>query len=90
MKPVILLTGKSGQVGSQLHRLLPKLGTVIAPDHKELNLSNADAIRRTFRDLQPHLIVNPAAYTAVDAAEHDEAAAYAINAQAPGVLRARL
>lgn len=86
MKPTILLTGKNGQVGSELVHLLPGLGEVIAPDRHELDLLDADDIRRAVRDIRPQLIVNAAAYTAVDAAESDEANAYAINANAPAVL----
>lgn len=86
MKQTILLTGKTGQIGSQLYPLLTNLGEVVAPARNELDLSNADAIRRVVRHLQPKLIVNAAAYTAVDAAESNEALAYAINAEAPAVL----
>lgn len=86
MKPTILLTGKTGQVGSELHRLLPQLGRVVAPDRKELDLLDPDTIRRTVRDIRPQLVVNAAAYTAVDAAEKDQASAYAINAEAVRVL----
>jgi dTDP-4-dehydrorhamnose reductase len=86
MRPRILLTGKTGQIGSQLHRLLPQLGEVIAPDRKELDLSDSDAVSRFVRDVRPELIVNAAAYTAVDAAETDQAKAFAINAEAPGIL----
>ncbi len=86
MKPTILLTGKTGQVGSELHRLLPQLGRVVAPDRKELDLLDPDTIRRTVRDIRPQLLVNAAAYTAVDAAEKDQASAHAINAEAVRVL----
>jgi len=86
MKSRILLTGGTGQVGAELSRLLPELGELAAPGHLELDLANADSIRRTVRDLQPHLIVNAAAYTKVDQAEREESAAYAVNAEAPAVL----
>lgn len=86
MNPTILLTGRTGQIGSQLRPLLSNFGEVVAPDRDELNLSNADAVRRTVRDLRPRLIVNAAAYTFVDAAETHEALAYAINAEAPAIL----
>jgi dTDP-4-dehydrorhamnose reductase len=86
MKPTILLTGKNGQIGSELLRLLPELGEVIAPDKRELDLLDADSIRRAVGAFRPQLIVNAAAYTAVDAAETDEANAYAINAQAPALM----
>jgi dTDP-4-dehydrorhamnose reductase len=86
MKPTILLTGKSGQLGSELNRLLPKLGDVIAPDRNELDLREPEKIRQVMRNAKPRLVVNAAAYTAVDAAETDEANALAVNGEAPGLL----
>jgi len=86
MKPVILLTGKNGQVGGELLRLLPQLGEVVAPGHDQLDLSNPSDIRRTIREVRPQLIVNAAAYTAVDAAEKNESNAYALNTDAPAML----
>ena len=86
MKRSILLTGKTGQVGSELFRLLPLLGEVVAPDRLDLDLRNLDSIRRVVRDIRPQIIVNAAAFTAVDAAETREAEAHVINAIAPGVL----
>jgi len=86
MKPTILLTGKTGQLGSELNMLLPKLGEVIAPERKELDLLDPEKIRRVMRDAKPDLVVNAAAYTAVDAAETDQPNALAINAEAPRLL----
>ena len=86
MKRTILLTGRTGQVGSELLRLLPEIGDVVAPDRHELDLLNPDSIRRVVREIRPELIINPAAFTAVDAAETQEAEAQAVNANAPGVL----
>ena len=86
MKPTILLTGKTGQLGSELNRLLPKLGELIAPERNELDLRHPEKSRQILRSANPQLIVNAAAYTGVDAAETDEAAALAVNAEAPGVL----
>jgi dTDP-4-dehydrorhamnose reductase len=86
MKPVILLTGKNGQIGGVLLRLLPQLGEVVALGHDQLDLSNPADICRTIREVRPQLIVNAAAYTAVDAAENDQSNAYAINAEAPALL----
>jgi dTDP-4-dehydrorhamnose reductase len=86
MKPVILLTGKTGQVGSELLRLLPSVGEVVAPGRPELDLLDTGSIRRVVREIRPELIVNAAAYTAVDAAESHEAEAYTINATAPAVF----
>lgn len=82
----ILLTGKNGQVGWELQRTLAPLGRVIALDAEDLDLADADAIRRKVREIQPHLIVNPAAYTAVDKAESEPELAMAINGIAPGVF----
>src|SRR5438874_9270040 len=86
MRPTILLVGRTGQIGSHLHQLLPNLGTVVAPDRRELDLADVDAIRRAIHDVRPQIIVNAAAYTAVDAAEADEAAAFSLNAEAPALL----
>ena len=80
MKPRILLTGKTGQLGSELGRLLPTLGEVIAPERKELDLREPETIRQIMRTAKPQLVVNAAAYTAVDEAETDQATALAVNA----------
>lgn len=82
----ILVTGRNGQVGSALQQALAGLGEIIAFDRTQLDLSNVDAIREVVRSIHPNLIVNAAAYTAVDQAESDEAMAHRINAEAPGVL----
>ena len=86
MKPKILLTGKNGQVGAELQRFLPQLGEVIALGRQELDLSRPDDLRGMIRTVCPNLIVNAAAYTAVDQAEKEEAIARAINADAPAVM----
>lgn len=86
MKPTILLTGKMGQVGFELNRSLSLLGRVFAPDHRDLDLLNPGSVRSAIRDTRPQLIVNAAAYTAVDAAENDESKAYAINAEVLALL----
>lgn len=86
MRPVILLTGRRGQVGSALLPLLSQLGEVVAPDRGQLDLSKPDGVRRTIREVRPQLIVNAAAYTAVDRAETDEATAQLVNAGAPEVM----
>lgn len=82
----ILLTGKNGQVGFELQRALAPLGQVTAVDSGDCDLADADALRALVRRVKPQLIVNPAAYTAVDKAESDPAQATAVNAIAPGVL----
>ena len=86
MSAKILLTGKNGQVGGELARLLPEIGDVIAVDRQQLDLAHPDQIRRTIRDIRPQLIVNAAAYTPVDQAEEEESVARAINTDAPGVM----
>jgi dTDP-4-dehydrorhamnose reductase len=82
----ILLTGRDGQVGWELARLLPALGEVRSTGRAELDLADADAIRRIVRDWKPALIINAAAYTAVDKAESEPELAMRVNGAAPGVL----
>ena len=82
----ILLTGKNGQVGFELQRALAPLGEIVAVGQSECDLANAGAIRELVRRVAPDVIVNPAAYTAVDKAETDQATASAVNALAPAVL----
>ena len=82
----LLLIGAQGQVGWELARRLPALGTVTATDRTTLDLTDPDAIRRVVREARPELIVNAAAYTAVDKAESEPAVATQINGDAPGVL----
>lgn len=82
----ILLTGKNGQVGWELQRTLSTLGEVIALGQADMDLANPDAIRKICGEVKPNLIVNPAAYTAVDKAETEPALALAINGTAPGIL----
>ncbi len=82
----ILLTGANGQVGWELRRTLACLGEVVALDSSTMNLADADAVRKKVREIAPHIIVNPAAYTAVDKAESEPELAHAVNAAAPGIL----
>jgi len=84
----ILLTGVNGQVGWELQRTLAPLGEVIAADRSVLDLADTAGIRRSVAAIAPDLIVNPAAYTAVDKAESEPELAHAINAVAPGELAA--
>ncbi len=82
----ILLTGASGQVGWELRRTLATLGRVVAPDRDELDLSQPESITLAVRHIKPDLIVNPAAYTAVDKAESEQTLTYTVNAEAPSVF----
>jgi dTDP-4-dehydrorhamnose reductase len=82
----ILVLGRHGQVGAALTQSMQGLGELIALDRAQLDLSNPDAIRTALRELQPQMIINAAAYTAVDAAESDEATAFQVNAEAPRVI----
>ena len=81
----ILLSGVNGQVGHALQKKLANY-QVFALNREQLDLSDKDAIRRVVQTIQPDLIINPAAYTAVDKAESEPDLAYAINAIAPQVL----
>jgi dTDP-4-dehydrorhamnose reductase len=82
----ILLTGVSGQVGQALREPLGSFGTVITADRSTLDLSRPDHISTVLDSFSPALIVNPAAYTAVDQAEDESELAYRINAEAPRVM----
>ena len=86
----ILLLGKNGQVGWALQRSLAPLGELVALDAQSQthcgDLSNLAGLAQTVRDVAPDVIVNAAAYTAVDKAESEPVLAHAINALAPGVL----
>jgi dTDP-4-dehydrorhamnose reductase len=82
----ILLTGASGQVGGDLLETLKPLGEVIAPARAEMDLANADSVRQMIRAVRPRWIVNPGAYTAVDKAETEPELAFAINAEAVGIM----
>jgi len=82
----ILVTGKDGQVGFELMRSLAAQGRVTARGRDQMDLADADAIRRVVRETAPDLIVNAAAYTAVDKAESEPELAMAVNGIAPGIL----
>ena len=82
----ILLTGASGQVGRALREPLQSLGTVLAPDRTAFDLSRPDHLSPALDLLSPDLIINPAAYTAVDRAEDEVELAFCINAEAPKIL----
>lgn len=82
----LLLLGKNGQLGWELQRTLAPLGEVIALDLPEIDLARPDSLREEIRNIQPHLIVNAAAYTAVDRAESEPEIAMAVNGRSPAIL----
>jgi dTDP-4-dehydrorhamnose reductase len=85
-RPTILVTGASGQLGEELASALNAYGSVVATDRGALDLADPDRIVAVLRQLRPALVVNAAAYTAVDRAESEPALAFAINARAPAIL----
>jgi dTDP-4-dehydrorhamnose reductase len=82
----LLLIGKNGQLGFELRRALAPLGEVFGVDFPECDLAQPASIQAIVAQVNPHVIVNAAAYTAVDKAESEPALARAINAAAPGLL----
>ncbi|BAZ02628.1 dTDP-4-dehydrorhamnose reductase [Tolypothrix tenuis PCC 7101] len=88
----ILLTGVTGQVGWELQRTLMTFGEVITVERSashpslQIDLAQPETIRRIIREIKPDLIINPAAYTAVDKAESEPDLAMAINGIAPGII----
>lgn len=82
----ILLLGKNGQVGFELHRALSVFGEIVAPDRDKLDLSDEQAVSRYLIATKPELIVNAAAWTAVDAAESQQDEANQLNSNLPRQL----
>ncbi len=82
----ILLFGKNGQVGWELQRSLAPLGDIVAPDSSACNFTNPDTIADTIRALSPDVIVNAAAYTAVDKAESEPDKAMLVNGHTPALI----
>lgn len=82
----ILLIGKNGQVGWELCRTLAPLAEVVAVDYPEIDLTDTPALRALMAETRPAVVVNAAAYTAVDKAETETELCRQINAVAPGVL----
>jgi dTDP-4-dehydrorhamnose reductase len=85
-KPKILIFGRVGQVGWELRHKLACLGDVSNVDFPEIDFSKPDTVRSAIRTAEPTVIVNAAAYTAVDKAEATPDPAYAINATGPGLI----
>ncbi|WP_265919418.1 dTDP-4-dehydrorhamnose reductase [Cupriavidus nantongensis] len=84
--PIFLVTGCNGQVGFELRRSLAPLGRIVAVDRTTCDMSRPGDIRRVMESIRPDVVVNAAAYTAVDKAESDADTAFAVNATAVGVL----
>ncbi len=86
MSGPILVTGANGQVGQALLATLPPLGRVVSVTRADCDLADPEAVRGLLDRIRPSIIVNAAAYTAVDKAESDADTAHAVNAMAPGVM----
>ena len=82
----VLINGRNGQVSHELQRRLGAIGELIVLGRDQLDLAQPDQIRRQVQNVRPDLIINAAAHTAVDLAESEPQAAFAINAIAPGIL----
>lgn len=82
----ILLTGKTGQVGWELNHMLSKTNTVLAMGRDQMDLSKPETLGSVIQEVRPDIIINAAAYTAVDKAESEPDLAMAINGIAPGVI----
>jgi len=82
----LLVTGANGQVGSELDRALAALGNVVALDRRQCDLSRPERLPKLIRSLKPDVIVNAAAYTAVDDAEREERLATTVNGTAVDVM----
>jgi len=82
----ILLTGAGGQVGGALRRLLQDRADIVAPTRETFDLSQPAGLAEKLDTIAPDLIINPAAYTAVDRAEDEREMAFRVNAESPGVM----
>jgi dTDP-4-dehydrorhamnose reductase len=85
-EPTLLLIGKIGQVGWELRRTLAPLGKIVAVDYPEIDLTDGASIRQWVRQTSPTVVINAAAYTAVDKAETESERCQLINGVAPGIL----
>jgi dTDP-4-dehydrorhamnose reductase len=85
-RPRILIVGAAGQVGVELQRSFADYGEIICRDRDTVDLAVPDQVRTMVREAAPNIILNAAAYTAVDRAESEPDVAMAVNAQAPAIL----
>jgi dTDP-4-dehydrorhamnose reductase len=85
-QPRILIVGAYGQVGVELQRSFADTGEIVCRDRDTVDLAVPDQVRAMVRDAAPDIILNAAAYTAVDRAESEPEVAAAVNAQAPAIL----
>jgi dTDP-4-dehydrorhamnose reductase len=86
MTPRLLVIGKIGQVGWELRRTLAPLGSLVCVDFPEIDLTDPASIRKWVRETSPSVVINAAAYTAVDKAETESDRCNKINGVAPGIL----
>ena len=86
----ILLVGSNGQVGSELLPRLASCGELLATTRTQLDLSSEESIRAVVRSFKPTVIINAAAYTAVDRAESEPELAMRVNGIAPGIFAEEL
>ena len=86
MTPRLLVIGKIGQVGWELRRTLAPLGSLVCVDFPEIDLTDPDSIRKWVRETSPSVVINAAAYTAVDKAETESDRCNKINGVAPSIL----
>ncbi len=84
--PRILIVGNAGQVGVELQRSFAGFGEIVGVDRESVDLAQADQVHALVRRVEPAIILNAAAYTAVDRAESETELAHAINAEAPRIL----
>jgi dTDP-4-dehydrorhamnose reductase len=84
--PRVLIVGNAGQVGVELQRCFAGCGEIVGVDRESVDLAQADQVRELVRRIEPEIILNAAAYTAVDRAESEPELAMAINAEAPRIL----
>ena len=86
MNKPILLVGNTGQLGQEIVQMFPSDRKLVAVGRPEVDLSQPDTLTKIVREIQPQVIINCAAYTAVDKAESEAELAYAVNAKAPEIL----